>query len=561
NNNNNKTNECNCKKKRNAKLLFIGIVSTLLILVLIMRLYYIQIVKHDIYTTEINKQKSVNIPIGMARGMILDRNFIPLVNREEKTYALIFSQIFEKNEDNLAVVEKLSGHSRESLIKLLNKKTRIIELPVNKSIDPNDNESLNIMGLYFINRFKRYCENQLMSHVIGYIKNSDGDGVTGIEKKKNPQLSNANKNIMTIVFDGKTKPLLGMIKKQENTRNEIKHVRLTLDYKIQKISEKVMDKYNRDGSVVISNVHTGEILAMVSRPNFNPNTIYKHINSEGDELFNKSIQMTFPPGSVFKIVLIAEALENHGLSIENIFNCSGYVMVGNTKIRCSNSDLGGHGAISLMDAFAESCNSSFIQLGQVLGAENILNMALKLGLGRKHDIGLLEEESGNLPYGNEILGPAIGNISIGQGKISVTPMQINQMTQIIANSGVKKPLFVVKSIIDDNYDVIERTEREEEKTLSSFTSNQIQAMMREVMKSGTGKNKIGEIATKTAGKTGTAEEGLLNHAWFTGFYPASDPVYAITVLVQNGGSGGEIAVPIFREIIKEMIQFNQTANY
>jgi len=195
-----------------------------------------------------------------------------------------------------------------------------------------------------------------------------------------------------------------------------------------------------------------------------------------------------------------------------------------------------------------------IFLAQVLGAENIIDMALKMGFGRRVDIGLLGEESGNLPFGDEILGPAIGNISIGQGKISVTPMQVNQMTQIIANFGIEKPLFIIKSILDENYNVVENTVREEERILSNFTATQLQRMMREVMKTGTGKSKIADLANITGGKTGTAEEGESNHAWFTGFYPSDEPEYAITILVQNGGSGGDVAVPIFREIIKKLIQ-------
>lgn len=556
---NNYNNEGEYKKNEPSKacvnkILFIGIVSTLIILALMLRLYYIQIVKHDIYTTEINKQKSINIPLGRIRGMILDRNYIPLVNREEETYLIIFPHLFNESEANLDYLERVTGYSRTGVIDLLSKNTRFIKLPKIESNSLKENETTINRGIYFINRLRRYDENQLITHVIGYINHTDGDGVTGIEKKKNLLLSNANEDMLKIIFDGKTKPLLGGVKALENNKSEINHVQLTIDYKIQKISEKVMDEYMREGSVVISDVRTGEILAMVSRPNYDPNSIYKHIDSDGDELFNKAIQMTFPPGSIFKMVLAAEAIEFHGIEIDNMFMCIGYEIVGSTKIRCGNYDEGGHGHISLIEAFAKSCNSSFIQLGQVLGSDNIINMAKKMGLGEKLNIGLSEEESGNLPSGDERLGPAIGNISIGQGEISVTPVQINQMTQIIANYGIKKPLYIVKSILNENYNVVESFVREDEKVLSHFTARQIQKVMREVMKAGTGKSEIDDLSNLTAGKTGTAEEGISHHAWFTGFYPAEEPKYAITVLIQNGGSGGKVAVPIFREIIKEMIQ-------
>ncbi len=539
------------------RLWFIGVLATFLILTLLARLFYIQVVKHDLYTTEVNKQRRMHIPLNSGRGLLLDRNMIPLTDRTEKPMVVIFPQLFNINDEGLAILTDLTGLSETELTNRLTTTSSLVELPLQEKLSIEDFNSNQIRGLFVVNKRLRYDEMPRLSHVIGYINQADKNGLYGIEKALDNLLKGKETRSLAAVVDGRKRLLPGEGYTLVNQSEDQRHVRLTIDYHIQALAEEIMDREKLDGAVVVSKIDTGELLSIVSRPNFDPNNISLHLNSSGDELYNKALQLTFPPGSIFKIVVAAAALEAGLVDMEEVFFCGGLEEVGNIQIKCNSYSSGGHGYINFREAFAESCNSTFIQLGQRVGAEHIINMARRLGLGETVGIGLMEEEAGNLPSGDQLLGPAIGNISIGQGVIEVTPLQINQMTQIIANDGVKKPLYIIDSVLNDSYEVLERISNDtEEVLLKGEVLEMLQFLMEQVMVEGTGKV-VGELAEVTAGKTGTAQASARGqavlHAWFTGYYPAENPQYAITVFIQNGGSGGKVAVPIFKQIIEGII--------
>ncbi len=563
------------------RILIMGAVSTIIILALLLRLFFLQIIKHDFYTTEVNKQRNLTIPLTSGRGTIYDRNFIPLTDREEETIGVIYPQLFHTSDENLKFLSELTGISSLELENRISRTGYLIELSIKENLDWNDRRLVNTRGLFIVEKRNRYDEDNLLRHVIGYISGVDKRGMSGIERSQDIILKEQQGRAIAAVLDGKKRLLPGEGYVLVNGNMEEKHVKLTVDYHIQSIAENVLDNTRHRGTVIISNVETGEILAMASRPNFNPNEITKHLKSDGDELFNKAIQMTFPPGSIFKIIVAAAALEEGLLDVKEVFNCLGSESVGNVQIRCNSHSQGGNGEIIFEKAFAESCNSTFIQLGQRIGAMKIIEMAEKLGFNSKVNIGLVEEEKGNLPTGDYLLGPSIGNISIGQGQIEVTPLQVNQMTQIIANGGVKKQLYLIDEVVNQLHEKIEEVEeiveiegiegieeiegieisnesvQEEKQLLSKETIQKLQHMMGLVMEAGTGKT-VGELANITAGKTGTAQatergQSVL-HAWFTGYYPKEEPKYAVTVLLQNGQSGGRNAVPVFKEIIEEMVK-------
>lgn len=536
------------------KLWIIGVVATLGMLILTFRLFYIQVVKHDLYTTEVNKQRRMHIPLDSGRGQILDRRLIPLTDRAENTIVVVYPQLFTVNDASLSYLRGLTGIPQGELRSRLEGSGSVLELPL---LDDNINSiSDQIRGLFVVNKRLRYEEAPSLSHIIGYINQADKKGLYGLEKSLDDILKSKEASSLAAVVDGRKRLLPGEGYTQINTGDNQNHVKLTIDYHIQTIVENIMDNQQLDGAVVVSKVNTGELLAVVSRPNFNPNRISQHLNSNGDELFNKALQLTFPPGSVFKIIVTAAALEKNLVELNEVFFCSGIEKVGNVQIKCNSYEVGGHGDITFEKAFAESCNSTFIQVGQKVGADNIIEMARLLGLGERVGIGLVEEEAGKLPEGDQLLGPAIGNISIGQGVIEVTPLQINQLTQIIANNGLKNSLFIVDSILDDSYQLINKPQRQvHEVQIGEKTIKELQLLMSRVMLEGTGKD-VGELAAETAGKTGTAQASskgkAVLHAWFTGYYPTEKPQYAITVFLQGGGSGGRVAVPIFKKIIEEI---------
>ena len=537
------------------KLFFIGIVTTFIMFSLVIRLFYIQVIKKDLYTTEVNKQRRMHIPLNSGRGLILDRNLIPLTDRSDRTMVVVFPQLFTINDENLEYLRALTGIPIIDLRNRIKGNSSLIEFPLVESKEI-ENPTNQIRGIFVVNKKLRYDEFPKLSHIIGYINQTDKRGLYGLEKSLDNILQGRETRSLAAVVDGRKRLLPGEGYTLVNQGTNQKLVKLTIDYHLQRVVEEIMDKRKYDGAVVISRVETGELLTIVSRPNYSPNNISEHLSSNGDELYNKALQLTFPPGSIFKIIVAAAALERGIVDLEDEFFCSGIEQIGNVQIKCNSYNNGGHGIITFREAFAESCNSTFIQLGQKVGAENIINMAKALGLGEKVGIGVLEEEEGNLPTGNQLLGPAIGNISIGQGVIEVTPLQINQISQMIANGGLKKSLYVVDSVLDDGYKVLEKLENQaEEQQLEGETLDKLQFLMEQVMKEGTGKD-VGSLSVETAGKTGTAQASTKGqpvlHAWFTGYYPIDRPQYAITVFVQNGGSGGKVAVPVFKEIIENI---------
>ncbi len=545
------------EKIRMSRLLIMGIVSSLLIVGLGVRLFYIQIYKHELYTTEVNKQRSLTIPLSSGRGLIYDRNLIPLTDQEEETVVIVFPQLFTDNQENLSFLSEITGISIVNLKRKLPGGGYPVEFSPKKQPDWKDRRLVNTRGLFVVNKRKRYNDQHLLSHGIGYISSVDRRGISGLEKSMETYLNGQESRAIAAILDGRKRLLPGEGYRVINASAKAQHVKLTVDYHIQKIIEAALDKKNYQGAIVVSEVKTGKILGMVSRPNFDQNQINHHLNSQGDELYNKAIQMTFPPGSIFKTIVAAAALEQGLVSTDEIFYCNGLETIGNIEIRCNSFEQGGNGTLSFQEAFAQSCNSTFIQVGQRLGAKSIIEMAEKFGLGKKVDIGLPEEEPGYLPQGDQLIGPAIGNISIGQGEIEVTPLQVNQLTQIIANDGVKKQLSFIDEIIDGEYKTLEDfEEREEAPFLSTETIGQLQYLMAQVMEAGTGKGVGDNLSLITAGKTGTAQSTSKGqdvlHAWFTGYYPSEEPQYSITIFIQNGQSGGGAAVPVFKEIVEKI---------
>ncbi|KAB3527609.1 peptidoglycan D,D-transpeptidase FtsI family protein [Alkaliphilus serpentinus] len=539
------------------KLLLIGIISTVCLLYLLGRLYYIQIIKNDLYLSEVNYQRNIDIPVNSGRGNIVDRNFISFTDRQEKTVLLISNKVFEKNERNLAIIEEITGITINELEEALDTPQQIVELELLPDIEISNGDLLIPKGVYFFEKKLRYQDNQRLAHIIGYINSIDHNGMSGLEKSFNEVLFNSNKQKVTAVLDGKKRILPGA--GFSTVAEEGKHLQLTIDYHLQTLGEEALKNQNKNGAVVISNIKTGELLSIASSPTYNPNRIQNHMNSYGDELYNKALQMSFPPGSIFKLIVTAAALEEEQVTLDEVFHCNGQQEIGNVVIKCSAHNNIEEGLdITFQQAVAESCNSTLIQVGQRVGAKKIILMAKVFGLGERVDIGVLEEEKGHLPSGDHILGPAIGNISIGQGDIEVTPLQINQLTQIIANDGIKKDLYLIDKVIDDDYDVIEEFDKpQEERVISQEIAEALQDLMKRVMTSGTGKT-IGELGNVTAGKTGTAQSAHkgeeIFHGWFTGYYPNDEPKYGVTVFIQQGGSGGRNAVPVFKEILEKMME-------
>ncbi len=533
----------------------LGIIIVTLFLSLIGRLYYLQIYDRDDLKLAGLKQRSSQINLNSNRGTIYDRNLVALTNNTNYKNIVLERKLLKEDKELLEKIKKITLLSPLEFRDALNTSNRIIKIPI------REDEEISHKNLFIAHTEERYSDSNLLSHVIGYINKSQNKGEVGIEKVYDEFLNKSDKKILFVEYNKQRTIILGSEYYVDNQVSPLdpSTVQLTIDYEVQREVERILDERKVNGGVLVEDINTGEILASASRPNFNQDNIEKYIYSKDMNLYNKVVQVSYPPGSIFKTVVLLAALEEDPEYLNREFYCKGYEQIKNTKIKCSN--IYGHGDIDLKDGFAKSCNSVFIQIGQQIGADKIMDMAKRLGFGEKINIGLIEESSGKLPEGEELLGPAIGNISIGQGKIEATILQITNMMSIIANNGIKKDISIVKGVTNKDGQMIKPYNKTpDEKVLDEDLVRIAKELLEEVLESGTAKQlDLGEIGG-AAGKTGSAE-GILNgenvvHGWFTGYYPKENPQYAITVLVEKGNSGSRSAVPIFGEICKKIYSLN-----
>jgi peptidoglycan glycosyltransferase/penicillin-binding protein 2 len=548
-----------CEKNIIKKRLFL--LSFLILVVfslLILRLFYIQIIRGKEYRIAADNQKIKSIRIYPPRGIIYDRNLIPLTNRERIPTIFIFKELVEINDNIINYIKKISGLEIETIKKLIDNSQDIIEIP---ALNSKGNENREIKGIIITEKVERYDSKNLLAHVIGYTKRSENKGQSGIEKAYDDILKMNNElGTIMVTLDGLKRIIPGIGYKPVTNGNSTltNSVKLTIDYHIQRLAEAIMDEKKQNGAVIVADVETGDILAMVSRPNIDLNNPTKNINSDKNDFLNKAIQHPYPPGSLFKIVVLLTALQENEISLNEKFICNGYEEVGNTIIRCHSYDTNGHGELDINKAFYESCNSVFIQLGKRVGGGKIIDTARKLGFGQKENIGLKEEKEGNLPTGNELLGPAIGNISIGQGSIEATPLQITSMMVTIANGGYKKDMTIVDGIVTENGVMVKKYRREKDIRVIPQEYNIIlREYLEDVIAKGTARKISLDKIGGGGGKTGTAQAVLNGRetiaGWFSGYFPKKSPRYVITVVIEDAISGGESAAPIFEKIAKGIV--------
>ncbi|AIS52947.1 penicillin-binding protein A [Thermoanaerobacter kivui] len=389
---------------------------------------------------------------------------------------------------------------------------------------------------------REYLDGPAFAQVIGYSRRIYQQGNAGIEKAYDRELLGMVGNDPIIIL---RKLVLAKGQVGDN-------VYLTIDKTLQDLAYKEME--GKKGAVVALNPKTGEILAMVSTPSYDPNTLgenWKEIMTSPDKVvLNRATQGLYPPGSVFKIVTASAALTYKPELYNKTFNCKGYIIVDGNKI----SDYEGiaHGILDFKKAFYVSCNSAFIEIGLNVGSENLQTMAYNFGLDRQVplEIDTAKNQFPPLPtVGGKV---ALAETSIGQGKILVTPLTMALVASAVANDGVIMKPYLMRYVVDPiSCTVIEKsTPSQYLNPISKEVANTIKELTIGAVREGTGT--AAQIPGITvAGKTGTAENPHGKpHAWFVGFAPAESPQIVVSVIVENGGAGGEVAAPIARDIIK-----------
>lgn len=395
-------------------------------------------------------------------------------------------------------------------------------------------------------------ENPHASHIIGYT-DRDGRGMCGIEKAFNDELT-LNTPVKATLKDGSGKSIPIFKTNKEESKKE-QYVKLTLDYHIQKITENVLDSHKITGAAVVLAVNSFDVLAMASRPQFDRNNVEIYTEFGDTELINRALS-PYNAGSIFKIITTAAALEEGVLSEGSPFFCGGAMVFDDILFPCHKT--GGHGNLSLKDAFSLSCNCAFYNTGNILGSEKICEYGEKFGIGKYVLSNIFEENSGNIPKQLSHSKSEASNLAIGQGEIMITPLQAAKIACIIASGGISKEVNIADSIVGEDGNTIKHLRKEKtERIISAENAGKIGEMMLSAVESGTGSNaKSQEISI--AGKTGSAETGwqtdggFMVQGWFIGFFPYENPKYAIAVMAEDGKQGNKSCAPIFKEIAEKI---------
>lgn len=420
-----------------------------------------------------------------------------------------------------------------------------------------DNAEADGNGVIVFPAQKRYSVNCIAVHTVGYV-GSDGQGVYGIERAYNDYLSEAEGQLSArFTVDATGSGLAGIEPEiTDTTDRSLAGVVLTIDADIQAIAEEAAEKYIEKGAIVVMDVQTGALKAVVSVPDFEQNDIAAALDAENSPLLNRAIS-AYDLGSVFKLVVTASALES-GIDSDLTYCCTGCVTIGNNQFHCANRN--GHGELNMEQAFAKSCNTYFIQLARLLGGEVILEYAYRFGFGQK--IMLANDyftSAGCLPSEETLALPAaLANFSFGQGELMASPVHVAAMTAAVANGGIYMKPTVVDRLVNSELEAVSVNEAGEGiRVLSESAADTLLGFMKAAVEYGTAKAGAAENVS-CAAKTGTAETGIyLNgsrvmQAWYAGCFGAEEPEYVVTVLVEGGESGGGSAGPVFRYIAERL---------
>lgn len=385
-----------------------------------------------------------------------------------------------------------------------------------------------------------YNYDRLYSHIIGY--SSRQYGKAGIESYYNSEL-------LSLTGDNTVAKIRETVTGQPVKGHSLI---LTLDHDLQKKAEQLLR--GKMGSVVAMNPKTGGILAIVSKPDYNPNNLTedweKLVKDENSPLLNRSLAGLYPPGSIYKLIIAASVLENP--DIDANYNCTGTITIDGYTLADANKR--GHGFLDLRRSVIVSCNTNFARMSVQLGGENVTNISRKFLMGRKSggDIPIAESR---YPYGNNMKPTDLAAVAIGQGKLLVTPIHMAAVASTFANKGVMMAPYIVEKVKNADGMVVALAENKSIQIISDFTADEIADMMVAAVREGTGKN-ARIYGVNVAGKTGTAQnETGESHSWFIGFAPAENPQVAVAVILESEGkSGGEAAAPIAREVMNEALR-------
>lgn len=500
-------------------------------------------------TETASKQQTLRLTLEEERAQIYDCNGNSFVNN-----AVAYRAVALPNptvvDDLIALGCPLSREELASMVE--NGNPFVTDVSYGYSDNPN-------IHIYQIS--DRYSENSLAVHTIGYC-NSDGDGVSGIEKAYNDFLKENGQTIDVICsLDGLGNYLKGSDLQVQTSGSNSAGVVLTLDMMIQDIVERAGSGIEK-GAIVVLDAPSGEIRAMASFPSFSPNDPAAAMNDEELAPMINRVLSPFAVGSTFKISTAAAALES-GISPSLSYTCTGEIDISGQIFHCHNRD--GHGTLQMQDAFVDSCNPYFINLGMMTGATRLRQMASDLGFGREIVLadGMVSDR-GTLPSLETLQNPGqLANFSFGQGDLMGTPLQVAEMILSVVRGGSSVSPTLVKGTTTDGMNV-EPTGQEAApiQAMSQETAAQIREFMEATVLAS---DKAQPVSVTAGGKSATAQTGRYDEngneiydTWFCGYFPAEEPQYVVAVLVEGGESGTGDAGPIFSSIADGISLYERT---
>ncbi len=568
------------------RIIFVLVVGVFVIFMF--QLFQMQIVKYDSYNDKSAENSIKEIVQTPLRGAFYDRNLNLLVNNKPSFTLLITPQFYNRKLNKYietmlnaepGFVDKILKNNRTFSPYIPIRVQRDVSFPVVAWIEENAEKLPGVS--YTIELERSYVDSVQGSHLFGYVKEvskkqmeqdqyyqmGDFIGNTGIEKTYEKYLRGI-KGKKFILVDSKRKEI-GRFQEGAKDINSIKgeDLVLSIDADAQRVAEKGFE--GKTGALVAIEPETGEILAFVSSPQFDLNNfttvtskdIWTDLNTNPEKpLFNRATLSVNPPGSTFKILAAIAALEEGIIDENTTLYCGGGFYFGRF-FKCHG---GNHGSLNVIHAIEHSCNSFFYQLILRIGLDKWAEYGRRFGFGHKTGIDIIEEKPGILPsseyydkrYGkNGWTKGFVVSLGIGQGELSVTPLQLANYTALIANNGKGFTPHLVKGYLDANKKLVPFKFNPIDTKVSQRTLDIVKQGMFLVVNGAGTATSVRLPGIEVAGKTGTAQNPHGNdHAWFIGFAPFDKPKIAVAVFVENAGFGATWAAPIAKAVIQEYLK-------
>lgn len=558
------------------KVMIVFVAVFFIMMFLIGRLVYLMIFCSEYYGNKAENLHERERDIKAARGKLLDANGTVLAtNKSVCTISVIHNQM-EEPEKVIAMLVKELGISEEAARKRVEKVSSIERVKTNVAKKTGDAiRAYGLSGVKVDEDYKRYYPyGTLASKVLGFT-GADNQGILGLEVKYDEYLQGTNGKILTLT-DARG------IEIENAGESRLEPVNgydlcLSLDYNIQMYCEqaakKVCTKKSADSvSVIVMNPQNGELMAMVNYPEFDLNDPFILVGDNGEAVSaeekqnllnkmwrNQCISDTYEPGSTFKIITAAAALEEGVVKLDDAFFCPGYKIVEDRRIRCARTT--GHGAETFETGIMNSCNPVFMELGERLGAENFVGYFKQFGLLSKTNIDL-PGEAGTIMHKTENIGPVeLATISFGQS-FQITPIQLVTTVSSIINGGTRVTPHFGVSVQDADGNTVKTFSYEtHENICTAETSETMRYLLEKVVSEGTGKNAKIE-GFSIGGKTATSQTlPRSDHKYissFLGFAPADNPQVLVLVVINNPQGiyyGGTIAAPVAKEIFENILPY------